>query len=363
MRILWLSHRDVENPRAGGAERTTFELGLRLSQMGHEFIIGCSSFPGSGGRESRGLSIRRYRTGLGPHLAAYSLMREVRPDVVVADLAHVIPWPEPLLARHDVVVCFRHLHARTLQGQLSPPAGALLRWIETEYPRLYRSSIWVTESHSSQRDLETLGIRPDKVRLIPPGIDNDAFRPAEKTQYPSLVYFGGIKAYKRPELVVALFSRLQEESANLALRIVGSGPAQNQIESAIRRLGSVGERVELLGRRTYAEIPGIVAPAWVNVHTSVAEGWCYSITEAAACGTPTLGFRVPGVSESVVEGQTGLLAGDGDFEGLVAQGKLLLSQHEAYGKRARDLAQRRSWRDVARDWESVLDEARGHPLR
>ena len=55
----------------------------------------------------------------------------------------------------------------------------------------------------------------------------------------------------------------------------------------------------------------LYARAWVNLTASSAEGWCLTVMEAATCGTPSAALRVGGLPESIVDGETGLLADDG----------------------------------------------------
>ena len=60
-----------------------------------------------------------------------------------------------------------------------------------------------------------------------------------------------------------------------------------------------------------AEKAALYAQAWVNLTASSAEGWCLTVMEAATCGTPSAALRVGGLPESIVDGETGLLADDG----------------------------------------------------
>ena len=48
--------------------------------------------------------------------------------------------------------------------------------------------------------------------------------------------------------------------------------------------------------------------AWVFLIPSMIEGWGITVTEAALCRTPSVGFNVPGVKDSIRNGETGLLA-------------------------------------------------------
>ena len=67
----------------------------------------------------------------------------------------------------------------------------------------------------------------------------------------------------------------------------------------------------LHGHVTEEEKAELYARAWVNLTASSAEGWCLTVMEAATCGTPSAALRVGGLPESIVDGETGLLADDG----------------------------------------------------
>ena len=49
---------------------------------------------------------------------------------------------------------------------------------------------------------------------------------------------------------------------------------------------------------------------------SVKEGWGISNVEASACGTPTIAADSPGLRESVIQEETGLLVPYGDHQAL-----------------------------------------------
>ena len=41
MKILWFAHRDIKHPKAGGAERTIYEVGKRFSALGIDVNLVC----------------------------------------------------------------------------------------------------------------------------------------------------------------------------------------------------------------------------------------------------------------------------------------------------------------------------------
>ncbi len=48
--------------------------------------------------------------------------------------------------------------------------------------------------------------------------------------------------------------------------------------------------------------------AWVLASTSLREGWGMTVTEAGACGTPSVVTRIGGHEDAVLDGRTGILA-------------------------------------------------------
>ena len=52
----------------------------------------------------------------------------------------------------------------------------------------------------------------------------------------------------------------------------------------------------------------LYAASWLTLTASSAEGWCLTVMEAACCGTPSAALAVGGLKESIVDGETGILA-------------------------------------------------------
>jgi len=355
VRILWLAHRDPENPRAGGAERTIYEVGRRLAARGHEVVLVTAGWRGSRPRAILdGIEVRRHSGNMEVHIALPLFLAGEEFDAAICDLGHAVPWPSvPLLMRGRCAVFFRHLHARTLWGQVNPALAATLSMVERAYPMIYRNETFVTESRSSRDDLMRLGADLRRIALIPPGVDHELFRPGPKTPFPSIVYFGGMRRYKRPRDALLAFALVRREILEARLYVVGEGPELPGLRELTKRLG-VGGSVEFTGRLEYGELARLVSSAWLNIHTSAAEGWGYSITEAAAAGTPTVAYDVPGVSDTVEEGRNGIRVRDGDARTLAEAALGILRDPEKLWRSSPEVAARYSWDRTARMWEEVL---------
>ncbi|MCI4325402.1 MAG: glycosyltransferase family 4 protein [Thermoplasmata archaeon] len=354
MRILWNNHRDARNPKGGGAERTIQAVGGWLVSHGHRVDLLTVGWPGAAAEETLdGVQIHRFPGALGPHLALPGMVRSVRPDAVVDDLGHVLPWMSPQLTRSRGVAFFRHLHRRTLPGQvpawLVPPLAA----VERLYPRIYRSWRFAVESASSTADLVALGVAPDRITRIPPGVDLLRFVPGDRSPEPSLVFFAGLREYKRPDHVLKALGILHRKGVRVRLTIVGTSEELPNLRQLAADLG-VAESVTFPGRLPDEALAELLRSAWVNVNCSVAEGWGYSILEAAASGVPTAGYDVPGVNEAIGSGDAGIVVRDGDLAALAQGIEGLLGANDSWRRPCRSLAERYPWSACGLGWERLL---------
>jgi glycosyltransferase involved in cell wall biosynthesis len=89
--------------------------------------------------------------------------------------------------------------------------------------------------------------------------------------------------------------------------VIGDGYERENLEELVRSLDAENW-IRLPGRVTDDELLDLYRRAWAVTSASIAEGWGMTLTEAAACGTPSVATRIAGHQDSVVHGQTGLLA-------------------------------------------------------
>ena len=81
------------------------------------------------------------------------------------------------------------------------------------------------------------------------------------------------------------------------------------LEAQVAELGAEGW-VRIAGKVSDEELLSLYRRAWVVASASIAEGWGMTLTEAAACGTPSVATDIAGHRDSVAAGQSGLLAAD-----------------------------------------------------
>ncbi len=356
MKILWLAHRDPLNPRAGGAERIIYEVAIRLINNGHKVSVLAGGWKNCKKEEYlNGIRIMRFGQRIGPHIALPVHLLKNKYDIIIADLGHAVPWIFPILLRRKTLVSFLHLHARSLPGQVGRLLAYSITVIERLYFIIYSNSHFVTISNTSFDDLENLGINLKNISIINPGVNSELFHPSIKTKHPSLVYFGGMRPYKRPSETLYLLKELRKEISDLKLTMIGDGPSKHELERLCAEL-DLRENVVFTGRISDNEVAKVVASSWLNIHTSVTEGWGISIIEAASAGTPTVAFKVPGVSDSVENGFNGTTVEDGDRKELVDAALNILREPKKWWSSSLEIAKKYSWDRTANLWETLIME-------
>ncbi len=352
MIILWFAHRDIKNPKAGGAERTIYEVCSRLYKMQIEVHL-VTVNPGNllNYEIVDGIITHRIKGNIKTHLSVRKMIKMIKPDVIVDDMGHAIPWLSSWFTNIPVIVFFRHLHARSLPGQVNFLLAKAITLMERLYPFIYKNNIFVTESDTSENDLIDLGIKKDKIIRIPPGVDLNLFNFGQKTKNVQLIYFGGLRKYKRPEYAITVYKNLYKKLDNLKLIIVGNGPVLNTIKDEIK---GKNYNIEFTGRIDYEELAKKIRESWVNLHFSVTEGWGYSITEASASGTPSVAFKVPGVVDTIIDGYNGFLVNNIDeFTDKILD---IIAHINNFAINSRKFAENFTWEMTTELWYKFLND-------
>jgi len=362
MRILVLNWLDRENPQSGGAERHLHETFGRLASAGHDVTALVSGWAGAAARvRLDGIDVHRTGGRYTFSLAApryYRRRLAVRDfDVVVEDL-NKVPLFSTLWVRAPVVLLVHHLFGETAFDAASLPVAATTWVLERPLPRAYRRVPVVAVSQSTREDLVARGMCRDLIEVVPNGVDIDRFTPdpSIKSVEPQLVFMGRLKEYKRVDLVIRAVAVLRDRGLDVQLRVGGTGDQEGALRSLAGRLG-IADRVHLLGFVTEEEKVELLRRSWIHVLTSSKEGWGISNVEAAACGTPTVASDAPGLRESVLDGETGLLVPHGDVVALADALEALIRGPErraAMALRARSFAEGLSWDASASRFGEIL---------
>jgi len=311
--VLLLTDRDWTHPQGGGTGTNLYGQVTRWLAWGHRVTVIAGDYPGAAKVEhvSDRLTIHRMGTRLTVFpRAAWAVWRGVGRDAdVVLEVVNGIAFFTPLwwFLRAPRVAIVHHVHQDHYVQELGRRgriAAFLLERLPLRhlYSRGGRVPI-ITISQAARDDLVALGVPPEDVHIAYLGVESSQFHPGVRAQRPTLLYLGRLKAYKRIEVVLDVLEHVPEA----VLEIAGDGDHRAALEAEIDRRG-LHDRVTLHGHVEESAKADLYGHAWVNLTASSAEGWCLSVMEAAACGTPSAALAVGGLAESIVDEQTGLLA-------------------------------------------------------
>ncbi|MFN8087818.1 MAG: glycosyltransferase family 4 protein [Mycobacterium sp.] len=370
--VLLLCWRDTGHPQGGGSETYLQRIGAHLAQSGVRVTLRTARYAGAprhevvdgvavsraGGRYSvyiwAGLAMVAARIGLGP-------LRHARPDVVI-DSQNGIPFCARLAFGQRVALLVHHCHREQW-----PVAGSLVgrmgwrveSWLS---PRLHKRNQYVTVSLPSARDLADLGVDPRQIAVVRNGLDEapPETLTAERSATPRVVVLSRLVPHKQIEDALDAVAILRRRIPDLELDVVGGGWWGDRLLERATRLG-ISNAVAFHGHVDDATKHALLQRSWVHVLPSRKEGWGIAVVEAAQHGVPTIGYRSSGgLTDSVVDGVTGILVDD--FDGLVDRLAELLSDkvlRDELGAKAQARSSEYSWAQSCASMSAVLAAVHG----
>ena len=366
MRIAFLSWRDFTHPEGGGAEHYLETVAAHLAERGHEVVVYCAAHGTARTEEIRhGFTFRRQGGRLSVYAACVrALRRDERQqgsyDVVV-DTQNGIPFFAPWATRSPLIVLVHHVHREQWPVVFGPMVARLGWFLESRVaPRVYRGRQYVAVSGRTRDELVGLGVDRDRIAVIHNGTDAPQALGVERAPPPPPRVRGRLGPHKRIEHAIEVLARLRPTHPGLQLRIIGHGWWHDQIARHAEESG-VADDVAMLGFTDEVTKHAELSASWVALAPSVKEGWGLSVVEAASHGVPTVAYRdAGGLSESIVDGRTGLLVSD--LDEMTREVARLLGDplvREQLGEHARDYARQFTWTGTADFWERLM----GHVAR
>jgi len=321
-RIHVLAWRDIADVEAGGSELHAAAVARLWGEAGIEVTMRTSYAQGAPPESSRaGYRVIRKagRYMVFPRAVAAELTGRHGPRDGLVEIWNGVPWLTPLWARGPKVTWVHHVHGPMWAMVLPPRLARLGEAIEHRVaPPIYRRQQVVTLSQSSRQELVgQLGLRPDRVTVVPPGIDLRYSPGPGRCQHPLVVAVGRLMPVKRFDALIAELAAVRHRVPGLELVIVGEGAERERLEDLIDTVDG-SEWIRLPGRLADDDLVALYRQAWVLASASVAEGWGMTVTEAAACATPAVVTDIAGHRDAVVDGVTGVLAAPGQLGAEVA---------------------------------------------
>lgn len=355
-----LNWRDPWHPKAGGAELVTLRILERLvREYGYDVEWFSALYAGAVEREMRnGINFVRSGSQMSVHLRAFLRYRNEAPFDVVVDQVNTVPFFSQLYHRGLRVLFIHQLAREVWFYELPWLLGSVGYVLEPLLLKSYRSTPVITVSPSSAQSLRDIGLN-GPIRVIPEAIDETGEDvPPEKEVRGDIVVLGRLTPSKRPEHSIRAAAELQQMGWQGALHIAGAGKDKygRKLRALATRLGL--RNIAFHGRITNAERRRLLARAALLWMTSVREGWGLVVSEAAQHWTPAVVYSAPGLCDSVINGETGVVVPPGPSR-LARETWQLLNDPQRmarYAAAAKHVARGMSWDRTAREFHEALTE-------
>ncbi len=315
------------HPRIGGAERQLAALAPLLQRKGVEIHVLTRRYKGLAPyQEINNIPVHRLPVP-GPKavasltftLAALSLIRRLRPDVVHAH-EMLSPATTATFAKFlfDVPILVKVLRGGKL-GDLTKlhrkPFGE--RRLKLQKRLVDR---FLVISNEIDRELQKEGIPAGQRFFLPNGVDTERFSPipsGERSRFrrvlglpdvPLAIYVGRLTSEKRVEHLLEIWPSVRERHPQAALLILGSGDQEPHLKQ------KAGLGVHFLGQ--VEDVAPYLQAADLFLLPSETEGLSNALLEGMSSGLAVIATSVGGSPDLIAHGQNGWLVPPNDTSAL-----------------------------------------------
>ncbi|MFQ5706550.1 MAG: glycosyltransferase [bacterium] len=336
----------VEGLNLGGAETKLLELISQMDRSRFKTTV-CSLGMGDRIREAvEKLNVnyvglqRKSRIDLSLVFKVAKLIRREKIDVVMTTLFYA-----------DVVGALAgslgHAKAVFSWETISAPEWLLKRRLWAyRFAMRYCDTVVSVSDATAKWLIEKRGLRPDKVVVIPYGVNLDLFRQGKNNslknelQIPLEAPVVGVVARLHPQkghrYLIEAAGKIVEQLPETRFVLVGDGELRGELEALVQAK-KLDKHFLFLGFRN--DVKELMRTFDIFVLPSLYEGLPNVILEAMATGLPVVATAVDGSPELVVNEQTGYLIPPRDPEQIAEKVLNLFSDQErrqAFGKRSRE---------------------------
>ena len=232
--------------------------------------------------------------------------------------------------------------------------------LETEAASVASRVIALTDALKAE--LVRRGVDPEKISVVPNGVDTSRFRPMSRDASLArdlgignetvIGYVGSIVDYEGLGLLVEAAARLSEERSDFVVLIVGDGAEYENLKTQVHLLG-IDRFFRFVGRVPHNQVEKYYSIVDITPFPRLSVPVCEMVSplkpfEAMAMGKVVVASDVAAMAEIVSDGTTGLLHRKNDASSLTDALRRVMDDIRL----RTDLSERgRSWVDAERRWD------------
>jgi len=243
-----------------------------------------------------------------------------------------------------------------------------IKRIKKSYNKAY--SVIANSNYTKELIIESLGINDNKIRIIHPGIDLYESKNKEEDmkiknlvnqKKPIILTLARLEERKGHKFIIKAISEIIHKFPKLLYIIAGRGPYEKNLRDYAREL-NVFENIMFLGWITEPEksvllnLSDVFAMTPIEIGESV-EGFGMVYIDAAFHGLPSLGSISGGISDAIINNETGLLCAAGNQSEITKNLERLLFDKELclkLGRRGKELAfEKHTWKNKINEYLNI----------
>ncbi|MDD3249328.1 MAG: glycosyltransferase [Smithellaceae bacterium] len=257
---------------------------------------------------------------LGQLLAVVRLLRNQRFDLIHAH------WliPQGFIAALSLSITGKKIpllctsHGGDLFALKGKGLQRLKRWV------MDKSAALTVVSHAMKKTVVDMGVEPDKVEVIPMGVDlKGLFTPDSGAQRKTdeLLFVGRLVEKKGVHFLLEAMPTVLKKHPTVRLILAGSGPMEEELRQQAQRL-HLSDRVTFSGMVSQAKLPELYRAATLAIFPFVVaksgdqEGFGLVQVEAMGCECPVITGDLPAIHDIVIHEKTGLIVESGNTQAL-----------------------------------------------
>ncbi|MGK2929895.1 MAG: glycosyltransferase family 4 protein, partial [Acidimicrobiales bacterium] len=262
--VAW---RDLADVEAGGSEIHAAHVCRLWAEAGVDVTVRTSfaqGHPPEVVRDGYRVIRRAGRYLVFPRAAMAEIAGRTGPRDALVEIWNGMPFFSPLWARGPRLTFVHHVHGAMWNMVLPPNLASVGDTIERRIaPAIYRRSRIVTLSESSKDDMiRQLGFRPERIAVVPPGIEARFSPGGDEAPVPTVMAVGRLMPAKRFDQLIRAVAGAREQVPDLRLVIVGDGYERIELDRVAEEVDG-SSWIDFRGRCNDDELVELYRSAWV----------------------------------------------------------------------------------------------------